>query len=105
VAAYVTVQRTREIGIRVALGAQASDVTGLFVRHGLLLAGLGVVLGAGAAATLSRLMTSMLFGVSATDPATYLASSATLAAVTAFAVYLPSRRAVRADPAAVLRRA
>jgi len=103
VIAYITTQRAREVGIRVALGAQTDDVTRLFVRHGLLLAGLGVGLGVGVAMALSQLMASMLFGVSATDPITYVVVSAVLAAVAALAAYLPSRRAARVDPAVTLR--
>ncbi len=103
VIAYVTMQRSREVGIRVALGARTGDVTRLFVRHGLLLAGLGVGLGVGAAIALSRLMASMLFGVSATDPITYVVVSTILGAVAALATYLPSRRAARMDPVMMLR--
>ena len=103
VIAYITAQRAREVQIRVALGAQTGDITRLFVRHGLLLAGLGISLGVGVAVALSQLMTSMLFGVSTTDPITYVAVSAGLAAVVALAAYLPSRRAARVDPAVTLR--
>ena len=103
VIAHITAQRSREIGIRLALGALPGAVTRLFVRHGLWLAGAGVGLGLGVAVGLSRLMTSLLFGVSATDPLTYAAVSAGLAAVAILAAYLPSRRAARADPAVTLR--
>jgi ABC-type antimicrobial peptide transport system permease subunit len=101
--AYVTAQRTREIGIRVALGAQAGDVAGLFLRHGLVMAGLGVALGVVTAVVLTRLMASMLFGVSPTDPATFVVASAGLATVAILAGYIPSRRAARVDPAVALR--
>jgi predicted permease len=103
VVAYITAQRTREVGIRVALGAQTRDVARLFVGHGLALTGLGIGLGLGAAAALARLMTSMLFGVSATDPLTYVATSIGLAGVAILASYLPARRAARVDPLAALR--
>jgi len=103
VIAYITARRSREIGIRLALGAQPGDVTRLFVRHGLLLAGLGISLGVVMAMALSRLMASMLFGVRATDPTTYVAVSIGLAVVALLAGYLPSRRAARADPAVTLR--
>ena len=103
VVAYITTQRTREVGIRVALGAQTGDVARLFVRHGLVLTGLGVGLGLGTAAALARLMTSMLFGVSATDPLTYVATSAGLAVVAALATYLPARRAAHVEPLVALR--
>ena len=103
VIAYVAAQRAREVQIRVALGAQTGDITRLFVRHGLLLAGLGIGLGVGVAVALSRLMTSLLFGVSTTDPITYVAVSAGLAAVVVVATYLPSRRATRVNPVVTLR--
>lgn len=103
VIAYITARRSREIGIRLALGAQPGDVTRLFVRHGLLLAGLGISLGVVMAMALSRLMASMLFGVRSTDPTTYVAVSIGLAVVALLAGYLPSRRAARADPAVTLR--
>jgi ABC-type antimicrobial peptide transport system permease subunit len=100
---YVAAQRTREIGIRMALGAQAGDVRALFLRHGLGLTLGGVVLGAGAAALLTRVMSALLFGVGPTDPVTYAAASAVLAAVATLATYLPARRASRVDPVAALR--
>ena len=78
VIAYVVSQRTREIGIRTALGAQPAELLGMFVRHGLLLAGIGAALGLVAAAGLTRLMSSLLFGVTALDPVTYAAVSALL---------------------------
>ena len=80
VIAYVVSQRTREIGIRTALGAQPAELLGMFVRHGLLLAGIGAALGLVAAAGLTRLMSSLLFGVTALDPVTYAAVSALLVA-------------------------
>ena len=103
VVAYSAAQRTREIGIRLALGARTGDVTALFVRHGLGLAAAGVAAGIAGAAALSSLMASMLFGVKGTDPVTYLAVSAVLAAVAIAATYVPSRRAARLDPVVALR--
>ena len=103
VIAYMASLRTREIGIRMALGAQRENVSGLFVRHGLLLAGAGVLLGVGASAALARLMSSLLFGVSAWDPATYVAVSLALAAIALLASYVPARRAARLDPIVALR--
>jgi predicted permease len=103
VIAYIAAQRTREVGIRMALGAQAGDVVRVFAGHGFLLAAVGVVVGTAAAAALSRLMASMLFGVSAIDPATYLAAAVTMSAVAVLAAYLPSRHAARLDPMAALR--
>jgi putative ABC transport system permease protein len=103
VIAHVAAQRTREIGIRMALGAQTGDVRRLFLRHGILLTGAGIALGSGVALALTRLMSALLFGVSASDPATYLAVAAVLAILAAFATYLPARRATRVDPVIALR--
>jgi putative ABC transport system permease protein len=100
---YVAAQRTGEIGIRMALGAQTGDVRRLFLRHGLVLTLSGITVGIGAAMFLTRVMTALLFGVAPTDPVTYLAASAGLAAVALFATYLPARRASRIDPIAALR--
>ncbi|MPY88903.1 MAG: FtsX-like permease family protein [Luteitalea sp.] len=96
-------QRTREIGIPMALGAQRRDVSLLFVRHGLWLTGIGVALGVGAALALTRLMSSLFFGVSTMDPITYAAVAASLGAVALLAIYLPARRASRIDPISALR--
>ena len=103
VIAYIAARRTREVGLRMALGAEPRDVARLFVRHGGVLAGLGIVLGVGGAAALSRLMSSLLFGVSPTDPLTYAVVSVGLAAVAVVAGYLPARRASRVDPVVALR--
>jgi len=103
VIAYIAAQRTREIGIRMALGAEQGDVSRLFVRHGLLMTGIGVVLGLGAAAALSRVMSALLFGVSPMDPITYGAVSAGLGGIALVASYLPARRASRVDPVVALR--
>jgi putative ABC transport system permease protein len=103
VIAYIAAQRTREIGIRIALGAQSADVSRLFVRHGLWLTGAGVGLGVLAAVGLTRLMSSLLFGVSPMDPMTYAAVSVMLGVVALLATYLPARRASRIDPIVALR--
>jgi len=103
VIAYVATQRTREIGIRMALGAQTGDVRRLFLRHGLLLTGCGVALGIVVALALTRVMSALLFGVSPTDPVTYIVVAASLATVALLATYLPARRASRLDPVVALR--
>jgi len=103
VISYSVSQRTREIGIRAALGARQQELTQMFVWEGLLLTGAGLVCGLAAAAVLSRFMTSLLFGISPVDPVTYLAVSIALAAVAGLASYLPSRRATRVDPVEALR--
>jgi predicted permease len=103
VIAYAVTQRTREIGIRMALGAQAAGLRQMFVRQGLLLAGIGAIIGLAAAAGLTRLMSSLLFGVAALDPLTYAGVAAILIAAAALASYLPARRATRVDPLDALR--
>jgi ABC-type antimicrobial peptide transport system permease subunit len=103
VISYALSQRTREIGIRMALGAQNAALKGMFVTQGLLLVVVGVVLGLGAAAALTRLMQSLLFGVAALDPATYAAVTATLVLTAALASYIPIRRVTRVDPVRALR--
>ncbi|MDP6606612.1 MAG: ABC transporter permease [Dehalococcoidia bacterium] len=103
VIAYVASQRTREIGIRMALGAQTTDVTQLFLRHGLALTAVGVVLGLVGAVALTRLMSAMLFGVSAVDPTTYVAAAVGLGLTALLATYIPARRAANVDPAVTLR--
>jgi predicted permease len=103
VIAYSVSQRTREIGIRIALGAQLGELTGMFVRQGLVLAALGVACGLVVAAAAMRLMASLLFHVSPVDPLTYAAVCVTLAATAALASYVPSRRAAAVDPVEALR--
>jgi putative ABC transport system permease protein len=103
VISYVATQRTREIGIRMALGAAQRDVSRLFLRHGLLLSAVGIVIGAAAAAALSRVMSTLLFGVSRLDPTTYVAVALGLGGTALLASYLPARRAARVDPAHALR--
>jgi putative ABC transport system permease protein len=103
VISYAVSQRTREIGIRMALGARQLELTGMFVRHGLLLAAIGVVGGLGVAVGLTRLMKSILFDVRPVDPLTYFAVSAVLFAAAALASFVPSLRASRIDPVEALR--
>ena len=103
VIAYSVSQRTREIGIRMALGAQRQMLTGMFVKQGLALTGIGVACGLVAAAVLMRFMSTLLFGVKPFDPATYGAVSLGLAATALLASYLPSRRAAAVDPVDALR--
>ena len=96
-------QRVREIGIRMALGAQQQSVTGMFIRHGLILTGIGTAFGLVAAAIVMRLMSSLLFHVNAVDPLTYAAVTLGLVATAFVASYLPSRRAATVDPVEALR--
>ncbi len=103
VISYAVSQRTREIGIRMALGAKRTQVEGLFVREGLALILIGVVLGLGAAMGVTRLLSTLLFGVSPVDPITYAAVSAGLAVTALLACYVPARRAASVDPVTALR--
>ncbi|HXJ94335.1 MAG TPA: ABC transporter permease [Terriglobia bacterium] len=103
VMAFSVTQRTHEIGIRMALGAERRDVLRLIVRHGLVLTLVGVVFGVGGAWALTRFLTSFLFGVRPTDPATFIVVSAVLVAVSMLASYIPARRATKVDPMVALR--
>ena len=103
VTSYAVSRRTREIGIRLALGAQPGELKRMFVRHGLVLASIGVSAGLGAAMGLSRLMSSLLYGISPLDPITYLAAPVLLAAAAVLASYVPARRAAAVDPIDALR--
>jgi predicted permease len=103
VISYSVVQRTREIGIRMALGARRNQVSAMFVLHGLMLAAVGVVVGGAAALGLTKLMKSLLFGVAANDPWTYALMAAGLIFAAVVASYLPSLRAMMVDPIDALR--
>jgi ABC-type antimicrobial peptide transport system permease subunit len=103
VLAYDVSQRTREIGVRSAIGASRGQISNLILRQGLLKGGIGVVLGLIGAAILSRSMTSLLFNVRPTDPVVYAAVSFLLIGVAMLASYLPARRAARIDPLIALR--
>jgi len=101
--AYLVAQRTHEIGIRLALGAQRSDLIKLVLGHGAKLTVLGVILGVAGTLALMHLLSNLLFGVSATDPITFASAGLLLAGVALVACYVPTRRAMRVDPMVALR--
>ncbi len=103
VMSYLVTQGTHDIGVRVALGAQPGNIVGLVVRQGMELAAIGILVGLAGAAALTRVMASLLFGVSATDALTFGAVAALLAAVAFVATVIPARRATRVDPMVALR--
>ena len=96
-------QRTREIGIRLALGAQARDVFKLIIGQGMILVSIGVAIGVAASLALTRFIASLLFGVTPTHATTFVAVSAGLALVALLACYIPARRATKVDPLVALR--
>ncbi len=103
VTAYSVAQRTREIGLRIALGAEAIDVVKLIVRQGMMLTLAGLSIGVAGALVVTRLMASVLYDVSATDPITFIVVPMLLALVVLIASYLPARRATKVDPMVALR--
>ncbi len=103
VMSYLVTQGTHDIGVRMALGAQRSSIVWMVVRQGMELTGAGIVAGLLAAVVLTRVMASLLFGISATDLATFSAVPLILAAVALLATYLPARRATRVNPVVALR--
>ena len=100
---YSVTQRTHEIGIRIAIGAGRSDVVRMVVGQGIILVGFGLVAGLLGAFALTRLMTTLLFGVSATEPLVFAAVSGILVAAAVVAAWVPARRATRVDPIIALR--
>lgn len=103
VISYIVSQRAHEIGVRMALGAQPSDILNLVLRHGLFLTVIGLVVGLGIALAAVHLLSALLYGIAPTDPATFLAVAVVLCTVTVLACYLPARRAMRVDPIVALR--
>ena len=103
VLAQIVVQQTRDIGVRVALGAARSDILRLVVGRGLALAGLGVVVGVVLAAVMARGLSALLFEVSPSNPATFVGVALLLLTIAAFACYVPARRAMAVDPVVALR--
>ncbi len=103
VIAYGVAQRTHELGVRTALGATRTDVFTLVVRQGLVLALLGVAIGIPAAVVLTRVLASRLFGVTATDPATFAAAAVMFISIALLACSIPARRATKVDPLVALR--
>ena len=100
---YSVARRTNEIGIRIALGAQRAAVVSLVMRESIAMVAAGVAIGLAAVAGAGRLIASLLYGLSPSDPATIVAATAVMLAVSAFAGYLPARRAARVDPMVALR--
>jgi ABC-type antimicrobial peptide transport system permease subunit len=103
VMSYSVQQRTQELGIRMALGAQASDLRGMVIGQGMTLTLIGVVIGIGGAFWLTRFLASFLFGVKTWDPFVFIATPLLLTVVSLIAIWIPAKRATRVDPMAALR--
>jgi putative ABC transport system permease protein len=101
--AYIVAQRTHEIGIRMAMGARTADVLRMVLREGATLATVGILVGLAAALALTRVMASLLYGVSAVDPLTFGTIASLLTLVALMASYIPARKASRVDPMVALR--
>jgi putative ABC transport system permease protein len=100
---FATLQRRREMGVRIAMGARAQDITRLVVREGMMLVGIGVVIGLIAAAGIARALSSFLYGVGPIDPLTIVGAVALVSSIACVACYLPARRATQVDPLIVLK--
>jgi putative ABC transport system permease protein len=103
VISYTVAQSTRDIGVRIALGAKPADVIRSVLRHGLILNGVSLLLGLAASWGLTRLMSTLLFGVQPTDPATFVSTAVMTTALALIACYVPARRAAKIDPIVALR--
>jgi ABC-type antimicrobial peptide transport system permease subunit len=103
VVAYAVAQRTRDLGIRMALGAESSDIYRVVLGHGVKLTSFGLIIGVVAALIMARMTQGVLFGVSTTDPITLGSVAAILATVALLASFIPARRATRVDPMSILR--
>jgi len=101
--AYSVQQRTQELGIRMALGAQAGNIRNMVIRQGMLLAAIGVVVGIGGAFWLAHYLTSFLFGVKAWDPTAFIVTPFVLSVIALLAVWIPARRATQVSPIKALR--
>ncbi len=103
VMAYSVARRTREIGVRIALGARLGDVLRTVLGHGLVITAIGAILGLAGSFVLTRTLNSLLFGIGATDPLTFAGVTLLLVLVAMIAAYVPARRAAKVDPVAALR--